>query len=153
MVRSGSGHNLLLLGLPAQPGERPTSYQPPLMQCSTPKDPIALPLISSSANNVSVVLTLALLSISFVSPSWLHLESRKKILFETRVFYSKYAIFVMAREMPMAFFEIHPSLPCYSDENLNGSKSKQMYCWTLKYISAIFQLLTYIGALKIVTIS
>lgn len=69
MVRSGSGHNLLLLGLPAQPGERPTSYQPPLMQCSTPKEPIALPLISSSANNVSVVLTLALLSISFVFPS------------------------------------------------------------------------------------
>ena len=70
MIRSGAGHNLLLLGLPAPPGddddddddvddddydddddgdvtgERPTSYQPPLMQCSTPRAPIALPLIS-----------------------------------------------------------------------------------------------------------
>ena len=76
MVRSGAGHNLLLLGLPAPPGddddndnnhyddddddddsddvvtgERPTSYQPPLMQCSTPRAPIALPLISRSKSS------------------------------------------------------------------------------------------------------
>ena len=84
MVRSGAGHNLLLLGLPAPhgddddddnnhyddddddddnddddddsddvvtTGERPTSYQPPLMQCSTPRAPIALPLISRSKSS------------------------------------------------------------------------------------------------------